>query len=108
MIHDTFNNNDFVIFYKKGAISVLDKYEIESSKDIGMATVFSPYVDGKKMSFTKNGQYFKDKETNSTWDIAGDCIKGQLEGKSLTKIPHGNHFAFAYLTFYPLTEIYKR
>jgi len=48
-----------------------------------------------------------DDETNSVWGITGLCTKGELKGKELTPEPHSNHFAFAWLTFHPESEIYK-
>ena len=47
-----------------------------------------------------------DNETGSIWDITGYCREGKLKGKQLWIIPHSNHFAFAYLAFYPNSEIY--
>ncbi|MCK5677786.1 MAG: DUF3179 domain-containing protein, partial [Flavobacteriaceae bacterium] len=36
------------------------------------------------------------------------CYDGKLKGKQLQIEPHSNHFAFAWLAFYPETEIYKK
>lgn len=47
-----------------------------------------------------------DNETESIWDITGFCREGKLKGKQLWILPHSNHFAFAYLAFYPKSEIY--
>ena len=107
VINDKYSNKSIVIFYKKGTISVLDKKDISKSKDIGSATVFSSVLDGKSLTFKKKNDLFVDIQTKSIWDITGRCIEGKLKGKILTPEAHGNHFAFAWLAFYPESEIYK-
>ena len=106
VINDHFDGKDIVIFYKEGTVSVLDNKEIANSKSIGSATVFSSMIADKPLTFKKENGEFIDQETKSVWDITGFCIKGQLKGKELWPLPHSNHFAFAWLTFYPDSEIY--
>lgn len=105
-INDSYDGKDIVIFYKEGTVSVLDNKEIEKSKAIGSATVFSSELDGNSLTFEKKNGEFIDKETGSVWDITGLCLQGQLKGKELWPEPHSNHFAFAWLTFHPESEIY--
>ena len=106
VINDHFDGKDIVIFYKEGTVSVLDNKEIAKSKDIGSATIFSSKVADKVLTFKKENGKFIDLETKSVWDITGLCIEGQMKGKELWPIAHSNHFAFAWLTFYPESEIY--
>jgi hypothetical protein len=108
VINDRFENKNIVIFYKKGTVSVMDKREIAKSKDIGSATVFSAKLDGRVLSFQKKNGKIIDVETQSTWDITGLCIQGKMKGEKLEPEAHGNHFAFAWLNFYPDSEIYKK
>jgi hypothetical protein len=107
VINDKFQDLDIVIFYKKGTVSVLDEWEIKDSRDIGSATVFSPIVKGKVLTFEKTTDGFIDTKTKSVWDITGKCISGKYEGMQLQIIPHSNHFAFAWLSFYPESEVYS-
>ena len=51
---------------------------------------------------------FEDEQTGSLWSITGKCIAGELKGKQLKKVHHGNHFAFAWFAFRPDSEIYGR
>jgi len=106
VINDTYDGRNIVIFYKGGTVSVLDKKEISESKEIGSATVFLSDLDGKTLTFRKQNNEFVDNETNSVWDITGRCIKGKLKDKELMTERHSNHFAFAWLNFYPESEIY--
>lgn len=105
-INDNFEGINIVIFYKYGTVSVLDNKDIAESKTIGTATVFSSKVDGKILTFKKIKDKFIDNETGSEWDITGLCVDGHLKGKELIPEPHSNHFAFAWLTFHPESEIY--
>lgn len=107
VINDAFHGNRVVIFYKKGVVSVLDKHEINQSKDVGAATVFIPIIDGQHLTFRKKNDQFIDEQTGSLWNIAGQCVSGPLQGEQLMIEPHGQHFAFAWLTFYPDSEIYQ-
>lgn len=97
-----------VIFFQQGKVSVLDQQEISESKDIGAVTVFDPTVDGRILEFFKTDEGFSDRETKSIWTITGKAVKGELKGKQLKKIHHGNHFAFAWLAFQPDSEIYGK
>lgn len=107
VINDTFKNKPIVLFYQEGAVSILDTEQISESKNVGSVTVFNSIVDGEKLTFFKNQSGFVDNQTKSTWDITGYCTSGKLKGKQLQIKPHSNHFAFAWLAFYPESEIYK-
>ncbi len=106
VINDSFDDKSIVIFYQKGTVSVLDNKDISSSRNIGSATVFSAKLGNKLLTFKKESKKFIDTQTNSTWDITGLCIEGPLKGKELTPERHSNHFAFAWLNFYPESVIY--
>jgi hypothetical protein len=106
VINDVFNEKSVVLFYQPGTISVLDEKDIKDSKDIGMVTVFNPFIYDQLLKFKKAENKFVDELTNSVWDITGRCIEGKLKGKELRIEPHGNHFAFAWLAFHPETKIY--
>lgn len=107
VINDKFKGEKIVIFYEEETISVLDKKNISESRAVGSATLFSPIVDGKALIFEKKDDGFVDQKTGSKWDITGHCFEGKLKGERLRPLPHSNHFAFAFLHFYPKAEIYK-
>ncbi len=108
VINDEFQGKEIVIFYKEGAVSVLDKKEIAKSKSIGSATMFSSVLKGILLTFKKEQGKFIDLETRSTWDITGRCVEGEFRGAQLTLEKFSNHFAFAWLAFYPDSEIYSK
>ncbi|MBU2525265.1 MAG: DUF3179 domain-containing protein [Bacteroidetes bacterium] len=104
--HDNFQGKEVVVFYKSGTVSVLDAHKIAESKDVGTAVIFSPFVEDTKLTFREKNGYFYDKQTKSKWDISGLCLEGAYAGKTLEIVPHGNHLAFAWLAFYPDSEVY--
>ncbi len=61
----------------------------------------------QEFTFDYNGTTFFDLQTESTWLITGQATDGPLKGKTLTPLPHGDFFAFAYLVFKPNTKIYE-
>jgi len=106
VINDEYDGKKIVILYEEGAVSVLDEEDITKSKTIGTATVFFTRIDGQYLTFKSVGGEFFDNETGSQWDIGGLCLEGPLKGKELIPQSHTNHFAFAWLSFNPDSEIY--
>jgi hypothetical protein len=108
VINDEFQGKEIVIFYKDGAVSVLDNKEISKSKPIGSATMFSSVRKGIPLTFEKEQDFFIDLETRSKWDITGRCVEGEFRGAQLKLETFSNHFAFAWLAFHPDSEIYTK
>lgn len=106
VVNDEFEGRKIVVFYKIGIVSVLDAYKISESKNVGTAIIYKPFAEGKSLVFKEKKGYFHDTETGSKWDITGKCLSGKHEGKQLEIETHGTHLAFAWLAFYPKSEIY--
>ncbi len=106
VVHETIGKTNIVIFYHDGMVSVLDEDDLASSKKVGSAAPYVTKVEGVNLTFKKAGRYFKDDQTGSIWDITGYCKEGKHQGVQLDILPHTNHFAFAYLAFFPKAEIY--
>jgi len=105
-VNDEFEGQKIVVFFKSGTVSVLDSYKVSESKDVGTAIIYKPIIEGQTLTFKQKKDYFYDVQTNSKWDITGKCLSGKNEGKQLEIQPHGIHLAFAWLAFYPKSEIY--
>ena len=101
------NEPDVAVFFKPGTVSALDKTLIVDAKDIGVTGVFDAYLDGETLTFSLKDGNFVDDQTGVTWNILGKGLEGEMAGKSLTPIVHGNHFWFAWGAFYPETLIYR-
>ena len=107
VVNDSLDGRNFVIFYHAETVSVLDDEDISKSKQVGSAVAFDARYKERNLYFSRDGKYFRDHLTGSTWDISGHCIEGELKGERLWPRAHSNNFAFAYLAFYPDAEIYK-
>ena len=101
------NEPGVAVFFKPGAVSALDKTLIVDAKDIGATGVFDAYLDGETLTFSLKDGNFIDDQTGATWNILGEGLEGEMAGKSLTPIVHGNHFWFAWGALYPETLIYR-
>jgi len=106
VVADTVGEQDLVVFWEAGTTSALDKASIADSRDVGSVTVYDPNLNGLKLTFTWNGESFVDDQTNSTWNIFGQAIAGELAGQQLTPVLHTSQFWFAWAAFRPDTEIY--
>lgn len=76
------------------------------SREDGSTGVFRREVGGQLLTFSRNYETFVDDQTGSVWDITGQAIQGELKGKKLSPVAHGDYFAFAWLVFKPATKIY--
>ncbi len=108
VINDEPFGKPIVIFHQAGTVSVLDTPDIREGRDVGAVSVFDPVVNGQRLTFKKTNDGFIDNETGTRWNITGKAVEGELKGTQLSWIFHGNHFAFAWLAFYPDSEIYTQ
>lgn len=107
VINDKIGNMPIVVFHGDGAVSALDNNIISESKEVGSTGVFNPQIDGRILTFRYEGGYFFDVQTESKWNVTGKALSGELKGKQLERILHGDYFAFAWFAFMPETEVYK-
>ena len=101
VINDDVGGEPVVIFHDGGAVSALDRPEIVLSREDGSTGVFRREVAGQLLTFSRNYETFVDDQTGSVWDITGQAIQGELKGKKLSPVAHGDYFAFAWLVFKP-------
>ena len=101
------NGTVVVIFHKLGTVSALDHTLIVDSDDVGATGVFDANIDGERLTFSTNGDRFVDDQTGTFWNILGEAVEGEMAGKSLTPMAHGNHLWFAWGAFNPDTLIYR-
>jgi len=107
VINDEVGGEPIVIFHDRGAVSALDRPEIALSREDGSTGVFNRKVDDKILMFSYDGADLIDDQTDSVWDVTGKAVQGQLKGKKLSPVVHGDYFAFAWLVFKPETKIYR-
>lgn len=107
VLHDTVGGEPVVIFHLAGMASALDNRDIHRSRDDGATGVFSPILGDKELAFEYRGGKVYDLNTESRWNISGRAVSGLLEGEQLKTMVYGDYFAFAWLVFYPETEMMK-
>lgn len=108
VINDQIGEESVVLFHEPGMVSILDKKDIKEGKDLGSVTVFNRTLDNRTLDFVYKDKKFKDEQTGSVWDISGKCLKGELKGKQLKPRYYGVHFAFAWFSMYPDSELFKK
>lgn len=108
VINDTIKDTRLVIFWKDGAASALDASDIDSSKDVGMALMYSSTLfSDKTLTFRYEDGLFRDNETDSIWNIFGEATGGSMKGAVLDQLDAYPHFWFAWAAFYPDTLLYE-
>jgi len=68
--------------------------------------VFTRTVDDKILNFVPDAAGIRDKETHSLWNWQGECVEGELKGKTLTKIYARQEYIRAWKQFHQPTEIW--
>ena len=105
----TIGGDEIVVFWTPGTASALDGPSIDDSEDIGSTGVFEAVIGGRQLTFAREGgedSPIQDRETGSTWSVAGIATDGELAGTRLEPIIHGDHFWFAWAAFSPETTIW--
>jgi hypothetical protein len=72
------------------------------------ARAFDRYVNNQILDFNYDPSTGKvtDSQTGSEWNFEGKAIKGEMEGRSLTRIPFDEGFWFSWVSFHPQTDLY--
>ncbi|MBI3993933.1 MAG: DUF3179 domain-containing protein [Candidatus Lambdaproteobacteria bacterium] len=107
-VNDRLGGEAVVVFFTAGTRSALAGRVIGESREVGSGAVFARKLEGRELTFVRSeaGRWL-DEQTHSTWNQFGHATAGPLLGKRLTPLPHGNHFAFAWLAFRPDSSIWS-
>jgi hypothetical protein len=107
VINDTVGSQEVVALWQPGATSALDRSDIDSSRDVGMAALFDRTLDGQVLTFVRDGDgVIRDEQTGSAWNVFGTATDGELAGQQLRQRLAAPHFWFAWAAFQPDTLIY--
>ncbi len=98
---------DIAVFFKTGTASALDAAVIADARDVGSAAAYDAELDGRRLTFGAIDGVIRDDQTGSVWSVLGRAVEGELAGKALTPLAHGNHFWFAWAAFKPDTLVYE-
>ncbi len=106
VVHDALGAERIVVFYRPGALSALDESQMDRARPIGATAVFRPSADGRSLTFEAVIDGFRDRETGTLWNLLGRAVRGPLEGRRLSAVPHVDAFWFAWAAFNPSTSIH--
>jgi Protein of unknown function (DUF3179) len=105
----TVGARELVVFWAPGTASAVDAQVMANGRDVGSSAVYDPIVDGRLLTFEKaDDERYRDRQTKSLWDITGRALEGEMSGTQLIDVTHGNHFWFAWGTFRPETEVWRK
>lgn len=90
---------EVVIFYQAGTASPVDAPAIAIGRDVGSAAVYLPEVNGRELSFYRDGDRIRDRETGSIWALSGVALSGELEGRQLESPLSFQHFGYSWHVF---------
>ena len=107
VVQDMVGGTPILVFYRPGTSSALDARSVADGFDLGASGVFSPQLDGRRLTFKAAGSDFVDSETGSRWNLLGRAVSGELAGRRLDPIVHGDDFWFAWAAFKPATRVYR-
>ncbi|MGM0546526.1 MAG: DUF3179 domain-containing protein [Bacteroidota bacterium] len=107
VINDTIGKVPLLIVHTEGATSAMDAAKIAESKESGSTGVFKRMLYDKELTFTVENGKIVDEQTGSVWTVTGKAVEGEHKGKQLEPVTYGDYFAFAWLVFWPETEIYN-
>ena len=77
------------------------------SRAAEFASAFRPLSGGRRLTFSFVEGTFRDTETGSTWDEAGQAVAGALEGAVLEPLPTRRAFWFSIASSTPGLELYR-
>lgn len=98
----------FIIFWGPGTASIYSERTADGH-DVGAAVAFRPHLDGRRLRFRSTDEpgRFEDRETGSTWTLAGKAVSGPLAGRELEPAVHGVHFWFVWAAYRPETRVVR-
>ena len=106
-VNDSVGGVPVAVFWGGDTADALDTRNLSEGRSIGTGLAYKRTVDGQELTFTKEGELFRDLETSSRWTLLGEAISGPLAGKRLEIAVHRNDFWFAWGAFFPDGLVYE-
>ena len=107
VVNYTVGETDVVVFYEPETFSPFKDSDPDADdRPVGATGVFSPHLNGQKLTFKFRDGGILDEETGTRWNLLGQAIDGPLAGQRLQPLLHADHFWFAWLAFNPTTHLY--
>ena len=107
VVNDSVGGTPITVFWGGDTADALDSRVVREGRTIGTGIAYLRQVDGRPLTFFKEGDLFRDQETSSTWTLLGEAISGPLAGTRLEIAVHRNEFWFAWGAFFPDGDVYE-
>ena len=96
VVNEVVGGLEIVVAYDGAA-----RLAIPFSRRLGDRVLHFDLVEDGRFPFS-----LRDRETQSLWDIRGLAVAGELAGQRLTQLPAHNAMWFAWVTFWPRTDVW--
>ena len=106
-VNDSVGGVKVAVFWGGDTADALDARQVSEGRSIGTGLAYLRTVGGRELTFTKEGDLFRDNETSSEWTLLGEAVSGPLAGTRLRIAVHRNEFWFVWGAFYPEGEVYE-
>ncbi|MDE0368794.1 MAG: DUF3179 domain-containing protein [bacterium] len=106
-VNDSVGGVPITVFWGGDTADALDSRVVREGRAIGTGIAYLRQVDGRPLTFFKEGEVFRDQETSSTWTLLGEAVSGPLAGSRLEIAIHRNEFWFAWGAFFPEGDVYE-
>ncbi len=106
-VNDAVGGVPVAVFWGGDTADALDTRAVSEGRPIGTGVAYLRTADGRELTFTKEGEVFRDAETSSTWTLLGEAVSGPLAGTRLQLAVHRNEFWFVWGAFFPQGEVYE-
>ena len=106
-VNDSVGGVPVTVFWGGDTADALDSGVVREGRAIGTGIAYLRQVDGRPLTFVKEGEVFRDQETSSTWTLLGEAVSGPLAGTRLEIAVHRNDFWFAWGAFFPEGDVYE-
>ena len=106
-VNDSVGGVKVAVFWGGDTADALDTRQVSEGRSVGTGVAYVREVDGRELTFTREGDLFRDNETSSEWTLMGEAVSGPLAGTRLRIAVHRNEFWFVWGAFYPEGEVYE-
>ncbi len=107
VVNDAVGGVPVAVFWGGDTADALDTGRVSEGRTVGTGIAYLRTVAGSELTFTKEGDLFKDSKTSSEWTLLGEAISGPLAGNRLELAIHRNEFWFAWGAFFPDGVVYE-
>lgn len=94
-----------VAFFRRGTAEPSTAGRLEQGRRGWSGTVYRGTLEGRRLFFRSQKQWFIETSTDSRFDLFGTAVSGPLEGKKLKPVRQVTAFWFSWVDAYPKTKV---